>query len=229
MGDIDIPQWRVIIPVGDDMAGYQDDDDIIGTEAFGKDAHVVAFTAKQIDRTMMTLRDIAETSGPPWISYEETGVFDDAAAALSLVRPRIDEAYDSDEHDGLALLADALNTAVLRQSSLLYDFGAAPRITYPTPIHPTGDRNVLVIGTDDVDDIFDIPGALWNLTHAMIGGYDMVVIRDRMDMEFRSTPAGMMLRSRMELLATTVMSYGLWCVVNGGIPTTAGRTVEGRQ
>ncbi|PLS26376.1 hypothetical protein [Bifidobacterium parmae] len=220
MSNTDAPQWRVIIPANADIAGHQDDD-VIGTETFGTDADVVTFTARQIDRTMMTLRDIAGTSGPPWISYEETGVFDDAAEALSLVRPRIDKAYDSDEYDGLLLLADALDKAVLRRSVLLYDFGVDPLVTYPTPIHPTGDRNVLIIGTDDVDVIFDTPGALWNLTHTMGGRFDMAVIRDRMDAGFRSTPAGVMLRTRMELLAETIMGYGLWCVVNGGTPTTA--------
>ncbi|MBW3088130.1 hypothetical protein KIH77_05220 [Bifidobacterium sp. 82T24] len=204
MNNANMPQWRVMIPA--DADGH---------------AHAIAFTARQIDRTMLTLRDIAKTSGPPWISYEETGMFDDAAAALSLVQPRIGKEYDSDEHDGLVLLAGALNEAVLRHSSLLYDFGVNPLVTYPTPIHPTGDRNVLVINTDDVDDILDIPGALWNLTHTMTDHYDMAVIRDRMDVEFRSTPAGMMLRDRMELLAQTIMSYGLWCVVNGGTPITA--------
>ncbi|KAB7790731.1 hypothetical protein [Bifidobacterium leontopitheci] len=218
MNSSDRAQWRVII--GADASGRQGGK-ADGADTVGGNARVVTFTARQIDRTMLTLHDIAKTSGPPWMSYEETGAFDDPAAALSLVRPRIGKAVDSDEHDGLVLLADALDEAVRRHASLRFDFGADPLVVYPLPIHPTGDRNVLVISTDDVDVILDTPGALWNLTHTLIRRYDMAVIRDRMDAGFRSTVSGEMLRARMELLAATIMNYGLWCVVNGGTPLTA--------
>ncbi|MBW3079871.1 hypothetical protein [Bifidobacterium saguinibicoloris] len=219
MSNADRPRWQVAIPTGIAATEHQTDEGD-GTGVLGGDARVIAFTAKQIDRTMITLHDIAKTSGPPWISCEETGMIADPAAALSLVRPRIGEAFDSDERDGLSLLADALDDAVRRRVSLLFDFGAEPIITRQTPIHPTGDRSVLIIGTDDVDGIFDTPGALWNLTHVLIHRYDMVMVRDRMDAGFRATPSGEMLRARMEMLAETIMGYGLWCVVNGGIPLT---------
>ncbi|MBT1175380.1 hypothetical protein JS530_07705 [Bifidobacterium sp. LC6] len=107
MSNDDIPQWRVMIPTDANASGRQSDNGN-GAETLDELYHVVSFTAKQIDRTMITLHDIAMTSGPLWISYEETGAFNDAAVALSLVQSRIDKAYDSDEHDGLGLLAKTI-------------------------------------------------------------------------------------------------------------------------
>ncbi|WP_150384194.1 hypothetical protein [Bifidobacterium rousetti] len=192
--DTDVqPRWRLLIP----------------DPAHHSEGEIIAeFTPGQIDRTILTLWDYAKLYGPIWLSYEEEGELDphDLRPALEIAKNRIPDAIDQDEHDGLTLLSNALNTAIDRRTSLAFELDEQPDITRPTPAKPTGDRRILVITPKDVDDILEQPGALWTLTHHIIPDYDMAVIHTHTT----NTPLDDMEHYRAELIKDIILAHNTW-------------------